>query len=75
MSRRLQVLIPDKLDVAIRHAAERERSSKGEWVRHALEQVLAKGHTSHDPIERLASLEAPTADIDQMLREIELARR
>lgn len=29
----------------------------------------------HDPVARLASLEAPTADIEQMLSEIEAGRQ
>ena len=40
---RLQVLIPPGLDARIRKAAQRSGVSKGEWVRRALETVLA-GH-------------------------------
>jgi hypothetical protein len=63
MSHRLQVLIPDELDMQLRNAARRNRVSKGEWVRRALRQSV-------DPVARLASLNAPTADIKQMLSEI-----
>jgi hypothetical protein len=63
MSHRLQVLIPDELDLQLRKAARRNRVSKGEWVRHALRQSV-------DPVARLASLNAPTADIEQILSEI-----
>lgn len=48
--------------------------SQGEWVRKAIEKALASGHPEPDPLERLSSLGAPTADIDQMLAEIETGR-
>jgi hypothetical protein len=67
MSHRLQVLIPDELDMQLRNAARRNRVSKGEWVRRALRQSV-------DPVARLASLDAPTAEIKQMLSEIEGGR-
>ena len=63
MSHPLQVLIPEDLDVQLRKAALRNCVSKGEWVRRALRQSV-------DPVARLASLSAPTADIEQMLSEI-----
>ena len=74
MSHRLQVFIPEELDARIRKAARRLRVSKGEWVRRAVEAALrsASGQRDDaDPLSRLGSLEAPTADIDQMLSEIE----
>jgi hypothetical protein len=74
MSHRLQVLIPENLDAALRKAATRRRVSKGEWVRRVIEGALAEEQKASDPLARLASLEAPTADIDQMLREIEAGR-
>lgn len=72
MSHRLQVLIPEDLDARIRKAAARSRVSKGEWVRRAVEEVLQK--PVEDPVARLASLGAPTADVEQMLAEIEAGR-
>ena len=75
MSHRLQVLIPKGLDARLRKAAQRARVSKGEWVRQALEQALAAGLQRTDPVAELASLGAPTGDIDQMLDEIEAGRR
>lgn len=79
MSHRLQVLIPEALDARIRTAAKRGRLSKGEWVRRAIEAALrapsAEGRRTADPVGRLASLEGPTADIEQMLAEIEAGRR
>jgi hypothetical protein len=76
MSHRLQVLIPEDLDMQLRKAAQRNRLSKGEWVRRALRQsvVPAKRGKTSDPVARLASLNAPTADIEQMLSEIECGR-
>ena len=77
MSHRLQVLIPEELDARIRKAAARDRVSKGEWVRRAIEAVLRHGTDARgasDPLARLSALEAPTGDIDQMLDEIEAGR-
>ncbi len=77
MSHRLQVLIPEELDARIRKAATRERISKGEWVRRAIQMALRHGtdaRSGSDPLARLAALEAPTGDIEQMLGEIEAGR-
>ena len=77
MSHRLQVLIPKGLDARIRKAAGRERISKGEWVRRAIEAALRQGTDvgrGADPLHRLAMLDAPTGDIDQMIGEIEDGR-
>jgi hypothetical protein len=43
-------------------------------VRRALEEALTKEKRAPDPLARLSSLGAPTADIDQMLAEIEAGR-
>lgn len=75
MSHRLQILIPEGLDARIRKAAQRSRVSKGEWVRRAIASALSDNRTTPDPLARLASLGAPTADIEQMLAEIEAGRR
>lgn len=74
-SHRLQVLVPPSLEMRIRKAAERRRLSKGEWVRRALERVLAEPGTRSDPLAKLERLQAPTADIRRMLAEIESGRR
>lgn len=71
MSHRLQVLIPEELDMALSQAAARERVSKGEFVRTALEAALAQRVAEADPVAALAAINAPTADIDQMLTEID----
>ena len=80
MSHRLQVLIPEALDQRIQKAAKRQRISKGEWVRQAIAQALssrdaAANETSADLVSQLASLEAPTADPDDMLAQIEAGRK
>lgn len=66
--------MPDKLDARITKAAQRSRMSKGEWVRRALERALAEPRQPGDPVEKLAGLGAPTADIEEMLAEIEAGR-
>lgn len=71
MSHRLQVLIPEELDLALSQAAARDRISKGEFVRSAIEAALAIRVSDEDPVAALAGLNAPTADIEQMLAEIE----
>ncbi len=78
MSYRLQVLIPPQLDARLRKAAKRQRVSKGEFVRRALEGALsgtASGGAEADPVARLAAINAPTAGIERMLEEIEAGRR
>jgi hypothetical protein len=74
MSNRLQVLVPEGLDARIRKAAQRRGVSKGQWVREAIESALAGEGRGPDALSRLSSLGAPTADIDQMLAEIEAGR-
>ena len=78
MSHRLQVLITPELDAQLSKAAQRSRVSKGEWVRRVLKEAVRgplKGRNGSDPLTRLESLKAPTADIDQMLTEIDAGRR
>lgn len=70
----MQVLIPERMAAQARTAAERARVSLGEWVRRALEQALAEECTGADPLEELAGLGAPPANIDRMLAEIEAGR-
>ncbi|MBW1812071.1 MAG: hypothetical protein JRJ87_28055 [Deltaproteobacteria bacterium] len=75
MKYRLQVLIPKVLDARIRKAAKRQSISKGAWVCLAIEQALKREQLDLDPLEKLDKLQAPTADIDEMLIEIEGGRR
>jgi hypothetical protein len=70
----LQILVPPGLDARIRKAAQRKGVSKGEWVRQAILRALSDGDAGVDPLARLGSLGAPTADIEQMLAEIEAGR-
>lgn len=62
----------------IRKAAQRRGVSKGEWVRKVIDDALhlqsSDGGASEDLVARLAALNAPTADIDVMIRESEAAR-
>jgi hypothetical protein len=76
MSKRLQVLLPDHEMSAIQRLAKRERLTVGEWVR----RVVQEARTSRPVIEPETKLKAvrqgakysfPTADIEQMLSEIE----
>ena len=74
MSYRLQVLIPEELDARLRKAARRSGVSKGEWVRRAIHAALESPAKSDDPVASLSAIEAPAADIDVMLAEIERGR-
>ena len=79
MSHRLQVLVSEELNARLAKAAKRQRLSKGELVRRAIESSLqrsaAEPGSATDPLASLASLAAPTGDIDEMLAEIEAGRR
>ena len=76
MSKRLQVLLSDHEMSEIRRFAKREQLTVGEWVRRVLRQARA-GRPALDPETKLKAVREaarysfPTADIDQMLREIE----
>ena len=74
MSKRLQILVPESLDRRIRKTAQRKRMSAGAWVRQTIEAALSDDHAA-DPLDRLATLGAPTADLDEMLTDIEHGRR
>ena len=76
MSKRLQVLLPDQEMSEIQRLARREGLTVGEWVRQKLRDARAR-QSLKDPEAKLKAVRAaanhsfPTADIDQMLREIE----
>jgi len=76
MSKRLQVLLPDSEMSDIRRLAKCERLTVGEWVRRALRDARASRPAS-DPetklkaVRRGAKYSFPTADLEQMLSEIE----
>ncbi len=76
MSKRLQVLLPDQEMIEIQRLARRERLTIGEWVRRVLREAREQ-KPSKDPeaklnaIRRGVEFSFPTADIEQMNREIE----
>ena len=76
MSKRLQVLLPDPDMDEIRRLARRERLTVGEWVRRTLREARSR-QPVHEPqsklkaVRRAAEYSFPTADIEQMLGEIE----
>ena len=76
MSKRLQVLLPDQEMVEIQRYARREKITVGEWVRRVLREARQLKPSS-DPesklkaVRRCAEFSFPTADIEQMNREIE----
>ena len=76
MSQRLQVLLDEEELAEIRRVARRSRMTVAEWVRQALRRARL-AEPSADPRRKLAAVregargEYPTADIGQMLTEIE----
>ena len=76
MSKRLQVLLPDQEMSDIQCLAWRDHLSVGEWVRRTLREARAN-KPLHDPETKLKAVRRgakhafPSADIDQMLGEIE----
>ena len=76
MSKRLQVLLPDQEMSDIQRLARRERLTVGEWVRRALREARAsrpviEPETKLKAVRRAAKYSFPTADLEQMLSEIE----
>ena len=76
MSKRLQVLLEEDELREIQRAARRERLTVAEWVRQALREVRrlrpqASLERKLAAIHKASEYAAPTADIDQMLAEIE----
>lgn len=76
MTTRLQVLLDDDEIAEIRRVAKRHRMTVAEWVRQALRKAR-RDEPGSDPREKLVAIhealrsEYPTADIRQMLSEIE----
>jgi hypothetical protein len=76
MSKRLQVLLEEAEMAEVRRAARRERMTTAEWVRQAL-RAARRAVPEGDARKKLAAVRAsarhefPTADIGQMLAEIE----
>jgi len=76
MSVRLQVLLPDDEWREIRQSAKTHRMTVAEWVRQALRDVRRRQPESGsrkklDVVRNAMSHDFPTADVDQMLHEIE----
>ena len=80
MSKQLQVILQDPEYRAIQRAASSAHLSLAEWVRRALESARRQepeGSSSRklEAIRLAAQHEYPTADIDQMLEEVETGYR
>jgi hypothetical protein len=76
MSKRLQVCLPDQEMSDIQRLARRDRLTVGEWVRRALREARASrpatdAETKLKALRRGAEYSFPTADVVQMLSEIE----
>ena len=76
MSKRLQVLLPDRELSDIPRLARSEKLTVGEWVRRALREArlsrpAVAPETKLKSVRNAAKLSFPTADIQQMLGEIE----
>ena len=76
MSKRLQVLLEEAELAEIRKHARRQRLTTAEWVRQAL-RAARRSEPGTDAKKKLATVRSaagqafPTADVDQMLAEIE----
>lgn len=76
MSQRLQVLVDEREFKEIRRAARRHRMTVAEWVRQALRRARQE-EPAGDPGRKLTAVREaargayPTADLPQMLEEIE----
>ena len=79
MSKRLQVLFDDEEFLEIQQSARRSRMTVAEWVRQALRRARqdhpATVQVKLAAVAKAARHEFPTADIDDMLREIEAGHR
>lgn len=80
MSKRLQVLLPDQEMSEIQRLAKREHLTVGEWVRRTLREArtrrpVVEPEVKLKAIRRAAAYSFPTADIRQMLSEIERGYR
>ncbi|HVZ72387.1 MAG TPA: CopG family transcriptional regulator [Polyangia bacterium] len=76
MSKRLQVILDDEELLEVQRAAKKSRMTTAEWVRQALRRAQ-RAQPRTDVKKKLAVVRAavdhafPTADIDQMIAEIE----
>lgn len=76
MSKRLQILLPDREMSDIQRLAKRERLTVSEWVRRALREArtsrrVVEPGTKLEAVRRAAKSSFPTAGLDQIRRGIE----
>jgi hypothetical protein len=74
MERRLQLLLDDSELQEIQQIAQDRRMTTEQWVREALREARSRERRVEDKLEavrRAARYSFPTADIEQMLSEIE----
>jgi len=76
MSKRLQILVADEEMASIQRQARSENLTVGEYVRRALREVESRRPTRSSAaklasVREAASCAFPTADIEEMNREIE----
>jgi hypothetical protein len=76
MSKRLQVLLPEKEMAEIKRLARSEGIPVGEWVRRAMRAARHRepqrdAQFKIQAVRKAAGYSFPTADIQQMLEEIE----
>ena len=76
MSKRLQVLLDEEELAALQEIARRNHMSLAEWVRQTLrearsQQPVRGAALKHQALRRAMEHEFPTADIDEMLAQIE----
>ena len=76
MSKRLQVILDGEELLEIQRIAEVKQMTVAEWVRQTL-RAARRGESRGDPAHKLAAIRAaarnsfPTADVDQMMRQIQ----
>ena len=76
MSKRLQVILDGEELLEIQRIAEVKQMTVAEWVRQTL-RAARRGESMGDPAHKLAAIRAaarnsfPTADVDQMMRQIQ----
>jgi Ribbon-helix-helix protein, copG family len=80
MSKRLQVLLPDREMSEIQRLAKREHLTVGEWVRRALREArlgrpVVEPDAKLKSVRRAAQHSFPTGEIGQMLADIERGYR
>jgi hypothetical protein len=72
MDKRLRVLLEEKELSEIQRLAKRQRMTVAEWVRQALRQALrSEAGKQLQTVRAAAEHSFPTAEIDEMLRQIE----